>query len=695
MAASTRLVSVVALLSVPLAMGCRARGSAPFVRPTHDDAGSGVGVVVDAGTVSPDSEPMTSPHALLAVQPPHGPFSGGTLVMLRGNGFSSNARVWFGATEVPASDVLSIDPHRVQVTAPAGDAGLADVSVQNGDDVSTLVTLPGGFAYDAFYAEPATGPTSGGTLVTVRGQGTSFDADTTVSIDRNPCEVVELRGPDELVCQAPAGTPGAKPMRVTTGDGSAVDVLDAFSYENSDNGFRGGLSGAPLRGSLKVLVLDSIQGNAIPGAQVIVGDDAPLLSKTDVSGVTVLNDRSLDGKATVTIARKCFQPVTFVDIPVNTLTAYLDPVLSPSCFSPEGDLEGGGGNPGRGASVNGELVWPESREFERDSWSNVPEPASSEEAKVAYVFQLSGRPTDTFRLPSALTAVTPTSEGTTGYRFSLSTSPGNATLYALAGIENRSRTPYSFTAYAIGLIRGVSVPAGKTTDDVFINVDVTLDHALSMVIDGPTKTAAGPDLIQANLAIRVGSDGYALLPSGLRYSLLNDNQSLDFVGIPPLVGTLSDTTYVAAVRAVTGSAGGLPRSVLGFLGATSTAAPLAVGPFVEVPVLSTPSRNGAWNARDLAWSSAPGGLAADLAIIDVETSAGLYNWRIVAPGARRSVRLPDLAAIDEDIAWPSGEQTLQIVLAQVQDFDLTNLRYRNLQERGWTAYAIDAFFASY
>jgi hypothetical protein len=230
---------------------------------------------------------------------------------------------------------------------------------------------------------------------------------------------------------------------------------------------------------------------------------------------------------------------------------------------------------------------------------------------------------------------------------------------------------------------------------VFINVDVPLDHALSMVIDGPTPTAAGPDLIQANLAIRVGSDGYALLPSGLRYSLLNKDQSLDFIGIPPLVGTLADTTYVAAVRAVTGTAGGLPRSVLGFLGATSTAAPLAVGPFVEVPVLSTPARNGAWNARDLAWTSAPGGLAADLAIIDVETSAGLYNWRIVAPGARRSVRLPDLAAIDDEIAWPAGEQTLQVVLAQVQDFDLANLRYRNLQERGWTAYAIDAFFASY
>jgi hypothetical protein len=695
MAVSARFLSVVALLGTTLSLGCRARGSAPFVRPTDDDAGTGIDVVVDAGTSGPDSGPSASPHALLAVQPPHGPFSGGTLVMLRGNGFGSDARVWFGDTELAHSEVVPVDPHRVQVTAPPGNAGLADVTVQNGDDVSTRVTLPGGFAYDAFYAEPDTGPTSGGTLVTLHGQGTQWDADTEITIDRNPCEIVEVKGPEQLVCKAPSGTPGAKPMRVTTSDGIGVDSLEAFNYENSDNGFRGGLSGAALNGSLKVLVFDGIQGEAVPGAQVIVGDDEPLLAKTDASGVTVLTDPSLGPKSTVTIARKCFQPITFVDVPVDTVTAYLDPVLSPACGSPEGDLESGGGNPGQGAGVTGELVWPETQEFKRDNWSNVPEPASPDEVKVAYVFQLSGRPTDTFRLPSAIAAVTPTSDGTMGYRFSLSTSPGNTTLYALAGIENRSRSPYLFTAYAMGLIRGVPVPAGKTTDDVFIRVDVTLDHALSMNIEGPKPTAKGPDLLEANVAIRVGSDGYALLPSGRQSALLNGDQSLSFVGIPPLVNSLSETSYVAVVRAVTGTAGGFPRSVLGAVGTTSTALPLTVGPFIEVPTLSAPARNAKWNGRDLAWGSAAGGLPPDLAILDVETAAGLYDWRIVVPGARRSVRLPDLEGINAELAWPRGEQTIQVVRAQVLDFDYNNLRYRNLLERGWTAYAVDAFFTSH
>ena len=174
-------------------------------------------------------------------------------------------------------------------------------------------------------------------------------------------------------------------------------------------------------------------------------------------------------------------------------------------------------------------------------------------------------------------------------------------------------------------------------------------------------------------------------------------RALVFVGVPPLVGSLAETSYVASVRAVTGNAGGYPRSVLGFIGTTSTSAPLAVGPFIEIPTLATPARSSAWNGRDLTWSSAPGGLSPDLAIIDVETAAGLYNWRIVVPNPSRtrSVRLPDLGAVDAEIGWPRGEQTIQVVLAQVMDFDYGNLRYRNLLERGWTAHAVDAFFTSF
>lgn len=659
------------------------------------DEGGSPGLIIDGGKPAPNGDaPQTSPHALLAVQPAHGPFSGGTLVLLRGNGFGSDARVWFGSTELESDRVLPIDPHRLQVTAPPGAAGLADVVVQNGDDESTRVALTGGYAYDAFYADPAMGPTSGGTLVTINGQGTRFDADTRVSIDREPCEVVEVRSKNELVCRAPAGSPGAKPIRVVDASGESIDVLDAFSYQNSDNGFRGGLNGQKLGGTLKVLAFDSVTGNALPDTFAIVGADDPLVARTNSNGLAVITDERLGSSATVTVARRCFQPTTFVDVSVDTVTAFLDPVLSVTCFDPEGDLEVGGGTPGEGAWIDGELVWPETEEFRRDSWSNIPEPVSEDEVKVAYVFQLSPTPTERFRLPSVVRAVTPSSDGTTGYKFSMSTTPGTYTLYALAGIENRARSPYEFTAYAMGVTRGVSVPSGGTSNNVFINVDAQLDHALTLEISGPEPTKSGPDRISAHLAIRVGNDGYALLPGGAQGTLLG-TPSLSFVGVPALSGSLKGLSYVAAVSAVTGKAGGLPRSVLGLLSTTSTDSPLPVGPFVQVPRLLTPSRNDPWNARDLEWTSAAGGLATDLAIVDISVAEGLYDWRIIAPGATRSLRLPDLAAIDERIAWPRGEQTIAIALAVVDGFDYGDLRYRSFKSNAWTAYAMDAFFANF
>lgn len=691
---STRLTAVLALLIAQGALGCRASGSSPLVRPTKDDAGTG-GLIIEGGATPPTDAPMAMPHALLAIQPAHGPYSGGTLVLLRGNGFGSNARVWFGDTELDAASVLAIDTKRLQVTAPPGAAGLVDVTVQNGDDESTTVALSGGYSYDAFYAEPATGPTSGGTLVTLHGQGTHWNETTEVSIDRNPCDIVEVRSETELVCRAPLGTPGAKPVRVEGPDDEIIDVLDAFTYENSDNGFRGGLSGDPLRGELKVIALDSMLGEVIPGAYAILGDDDPLVARTDLNGVALLTGSAVGRTATVTVARKCFQPVTFVDVPVDTVTAYLDPVLSPSCFSPEGDIEGGGGNPGTGSSVSGELVWPETQEFRRNNWGNVPAPASDNESKVAYVFPLSARPTDVFRVPTWNSPVTTSDMGSTGFRFSLSASAGTYTLYALAGIEQRGPAGVKFTAYATGLVRGVAVPLGKSVGDVFIPVDVPLDHAMTLQIDGPKPTPVGPDRLDASVAIRVGSEGYMILPGGQQEALLGMNQSLEFVGVPPLVDSLEGTSYVIAASASTGPAGGLPRSVLGFLGVTTTANALQVGPFIEVPVAVQPARNGVWNGRDLAWDAAPGGLTPDLAIIDVQTAAGLFDWRVVVPGRKRAVRLPDLAAIDSTLAWPTGEQGVQIALAQVLDFDYGNLRYRNLIERGWGAYAMDAFFVSY
>jgi hypothetical protein len=654
-------------------------------------------VLVDGGDQTTGDAPKPTPHAVLGVDPPHGPFSGGTLTAIRGNGFSSKARVWFGDAEVPSDGVLVLDPQRMQVTSPPGTPGAADVTVQNGDDDSTSATLRGGFTYDDFYLDPATGPTAGGTLVTIHAEAPIFDEGTSIEIDQAPCAVEELHSPTELVCRTPPGTPGAKRVRATDSAGESIDVLEAFTYVVDSDGFRGGLAGDALSGQVQVLVLDSVFGDAVPGALVLAGSSAQsaLTAHTDGFGTALITSSDLGSKVTVTVAKKCFQPQTYVDVPVEKLTVFLDPVLSPDCGA-AGDIPtGGGGTPGRGASVSGQLVWPLDGELKMNGFGNVPPPGSDDVKQVAYVFRLGSKPTDKFSLPSSLSAVTPDSIADVGYSFFLATTPGNFTLYALAGLEDRSHTPYVFTPYAMGLTRGVAVGPDETHSDVFISIDVPVDHQLTLDATGPTPTSRGPDRIQASLAIQIGNEGYVLLPNGRLSSLLPTDGPFRFVGIPPLVGSLTGNRYVTTASAVTGDAGGTPLSSVGLFATLTSDTTVGVGAFVELPQLVSPASSAVWNRSSFGLKHAPGGPEPDLTLFDVASGNGLITWRIVAPGAPDHIDVPDLSAVDPDLALVGGPLAIDVHFATIDDFSYGALASRDLETRGWRAYAEDVFFASY
>lgn len=685
-----------ALLAASWASGCISRADKPFTRITDRNEGGGSsGIDVDGGVPdSSDELPVAAAHAVLAVTRPHGSFAGGDLALVSGNGFAGNARVWFGGVELKKTAIIPIDPQRIQVTVPAGHAGPVDVSVQNGSEEATLAILSDGYTYDPFYADPGSGPTSGGIQVILHGDGTHWNDATRVSIDQKPCVVSQVVSETELVCTTPPGTPGSKVLRVST----AVDddVLDGFEYGNSDNGFKGGLSGKALNANLRVLAFDNILGLAIADATVIVGDDLETADvlKTDPNGVAIDSKPGLGPSRTVTIARKCFQPQTFVDVSVDTVTAYLDPVLSPTCGK-GGDLPPSGGSGSYAAGVTGQVVWPATAEFRRDGWTNVPAPKSADEQLVAYVLRLSGKPTDRFRLPDGLQAITPASAGDRGYTFNSFGLAGNFTLYALAGIENSAHTPHTFTAYQMGLVRGVAAAPGETKGDVFIQIDVDLDHTLALELTPPTTTSRGPDRVLASASIAVGTEGYVPLPNGFISRDLPLSGPLSFVGVPALSGSLLGTSYVTTVRAVTGLAEGTPTSVVGRQSATNTSEPIQVDDFVQVPVLTIPLANTAWDGVSLASTLATGGSAVDLFVYDIESASGLVAWQIMAPGSRESFRLPDLNALGPDLGLRPGQLTITVNAVHIKDFAYSSLRYRDTTPRGWTAYATDVFYARY
>src|SRR5688572_29672998 len=96
---------VLALTGLAQLASCLTEGPPLSFRPvTGDDAGPRISVDMPIVDASFEFGPM-DPHALIAVDPSHGPFNGGQARSIRGNGFTMDLRVLFGPHEVPKENV--------------------------------------------------------------------------------------------------------------------------------------------------------------------------------------------------------------------------------------------------------------------------------------------------------------------------------------------------------------------------------------------------------------------------------------------------------------------------------------------------------------------------------------------------------------------------------------------------------------
>jgi hypothetical protein len=636
----------------------------------------------------------TDPHGLIGVDPSHGPFNGGQARIVRGNGFGNGLRVWFGSNEVPAKDVLPVDPGRAQVIVPAGTAGTVSVKTQIAGDLSTARVLSAAYRYEDFYGEPRSGGTSGGTLVHWFGQGTTWGPDTTVTIDEKPCEPVQVIAPTEITCTTPAAAAGAKSVRIGTPDEASV-VRDGFTFADTDNGFTGGLSGTKLTTRLKVVVYDSFSGAPLRGSYVFAGDGgSPGFTKlTDASGLALFEDPALGPKRSVTVAAKCHHPLTFVDVPVDVVTAYLNPILSPAC-TPAGDPPATGGRSIAISTLKGEIVWGVDGEFRSLAWKNIPAPGPSENL-VAYVFRLTGDPAGVFALPAPTEGIRPdTAGGKVGFPFTMSTWPGNLTLYALAGIEDRSGAAQKFTAYAMGVVRGVAAALGQTTSDVFIPIDIRLDHAVLLTVKTPPPGLRGPDRARLAVSVEVERGGFAVIPGGITSSTLPVDRTVSFVGLPPLTGALASGRYVGSGLAATGPTFTTPLSQVGRVASTNES--IAMSEFLPLPHLTEPALGGAWDGSHLAFEFAPSGASVDMTVLHVQSAAGLVTWTVAVPGGgTRRVSLPELHRVFPEGALVRGNVSINVLGGHLEGFDYGALRYGHLSPSGFEAYAMDVFPARF
>jgi hypothetical protein len=179
------------------------------------------------------SPPNTAPDPDV-VSPSSGPVAGGTSVTITGTGFATGATVSFGGTNASATVVGSTT---INAVAPAHSAGSVNVVVTNPGGQSG--TLTGGFVYASAAPPtvsgitPNSGPTTGGTSVTIN--GSAFVSGATVSIG-GAATNVNFVNIGTLTATTPAHAAGTVNVVVTNPDAQSGTLTNGFTFNAPPGG---------------------------------------------------------------------------------------------------------------------------------------------------------------------------------------------------------------------------------------------------------------------------------------------------------------------------------------------------------------------------------------------------------------------------------------------------------------------------
>jgi fibronectin type 3 domain-containing protein len=194
-------------------------------------AGSAGSVTVKV-TVGSQSGSLTNGFTYAAipgvtsVSPNSGPAAGGTAVTITGSNFAAGATVTFGGAA--ATNVVVVSGTSITATAPAGSAGAVTVAVTVSGQSGNLAS---GFTYigvpTVTGVSPNTGPTAGGTAVTIT--GTNFAAGATVAFSAAATNVVVVNS-TSITATTPAGAAGAVTVAVTNPGNQSGSLASAFTY---------------------------------------------------------------------------------------------------------------------------------------------------------------------------------------------------------------------------------------------------------------------------------------------------------------------------------------------------------------------------------------------------------------------------------------------------------------------------------
>jgi hypothetical protein len=267
---------------------------------------AGDGRVAVVGEPQPREGPALA-H-LYAVQPVvsglaprFGPLEGGTEVTITGSELASVRRVAFGAK--PAASFTVDSPTQIRAVTPATSSpGAVPVEVS---DRHATGRGSGSFTYLArpvvTAISPDSGPTAGGTTVTVTGQ--NFAGGVAVRFGAAPAASVVVVSATEVRAVSPPRSAGLVDVTVTTPGGtSQTGAADAFRYQ------------AP---ALPDLVVDDLTGGSVTVRNIGLGTSDAFVVAVTLRGNLAFPGLTPGGSATQTFS--CVTNVTATVDPDNRI----------------------------------------------------------------------------------------------------------------------------------------------------------------------------------------------------------------------------------------------------------------------------------------------------------------------------------------------------------------------------------------
>ncbi|MFD9872191.1 IPT/TIG domain-containing protein [Streptomyces niveus] len=257
------------------------------------------------------------PPTISTINPSQGPTTGGTTVTLTGTGMTGSTAVRFASTNATSFTVNSAT--QITAVSPPRAAGAAAVIVVHPTGNSTSVT----FTYVVATVPvvtgvaPSSGPTSGGTSVTLTGTG--FTGATAVTFAGVPATSFVVNSATQITAVTPGGGAGAAVVAVTTPGGPSAP--DSFFFYAAPPVLTGA---SPVQSPTAGGVLVTLTGSDLLNAGAV------RFGTTNATSFTVVSATQITATApagtgsspiTVTTPGGTSNPVAFTYVAAPTLTA--------------------------------------------------------------------------------------------------------------------------------------------------------------------------------------------------------------------------------------------------------------------------------------------------------------------------------------------------------------------------------------